>query len=51
MFDKILKNPKVMGWVAIFTLILLVAYIWDDKKNPDKDFYGLLKSTSTTTAA
>lgn len=44
--DKILKNPKIMGWVAIATLVLVVALIWDSYKNPRKDFFGVLKSTT-----
>jgi hypothetical protein len=46
--DKIFKNPKIMGWVAILTFVLIVALIWDSYKNPSKDFYGLLKSKTVT---
>lgn len=44
--DKFLKNPKIMGWVAIVTLVLVVALIWDSYKNPRKDFFGVLKSST-----
>jgi hypothetical protein len=44
--DKIFKNPKVMGWISIVTLVLIVALIWDSYKNPSKDFFGVLKSST-----
>ena len=44
MIEKFFKNPKMMSWVAVLTLVLIVALIWDSYKNPRKDFYGLLKS-------
>ena len=47
MIDKFIKNPRAMGWVAVVTMILIVALIWDSYKNPAKDFYGLLKNTPT----
>lgn len=46
MVDKLAKNPKVMFWLVAGLVILMVAYIWDEKKNPDKDFYGILKSST-----
>lgn len=51
MFDKIFKNSKYMGIATVITLVLVVALIWDDKKNPRKDFYGLLKSQTPAPAA
>lgn len=47
MISKILKNPVYMGWIAIATLAILALYIVDDRKNPKKDFYGLLKPKAT----
>ncbi len=49
--DKFFKNPKYMGIISVLTLVLLIALLWDDKKNPDKDFFGLLKSNSATPVA
>lgn len=48
MFDKFFKNSKYMGIITLITLVLVVALIWDDKKNPRKDFFGLLKSQTPT---
>ena len=42
--EKFFKNPVYMGMIAAFTLLVLVLWVWDEKKNPQKDFYGLLKS-------
>lgn len=44
--DKIFKNPKYMGMVAVLTLVLVIALIWDSYKNPRKDFFGVLKSSA-----
>jgi hypothetical protein len=46
MIDKFLKSPKNMGIIAILTLVLVVALIWDSYKNPKKDFFGVLKSST-----
>jgi hypothetical protein len=43
MIDKFFKSPKSMGIVAVLTLVVIVLWVWDEKKNPNKDFYGLLK--------
>lgn len=45
MFEKFFKNPVAMGWVAVITLAIVLLWVWDEKKNPNKDFYGLLKAT------
>jgi hypothetical protein len=37
-----------MGIVSILTLVIIVAFVWDNAKNPKKDFYGLLKSSTPT---
>jgi hypothetical protein len=47
MISKILKNPVYTGGAAILALIILVLYVIDDRKNPKKDFYGLLKPKTT----
>lgn len=46
MFDKLIKNPRVMGAIAILTFVVIVALVWDSYKNPKKDFYGLLKTST-----
>jgi hypothetical protein len=46
MLDKFFKNPKYMGMVAVITLVLVIALIWDSYKNPRKDFFGVLKSST-----
>jgi len=43
--EKFLKNPLYMGIVSVTILVVLILWVWDEKKNPNKDFYGLLKST------
>ena len=47
--DKFFKNPKYMGIVAVLTLVLVIALIWDSYKNPQKDFFGVLKSSTPST--
>lgn len=49
--DKFFKNPKAMGIVALLTLVIIAAYVYDEKKNPKKDFYGLLKSKTPVAPA
>ena len=44
--DKIFKNPKYMGMVAVLTLVIVIAFVWDQSKNPKKDFFGVLKSST-----
>lgn len=50
MLDKFFKNPKYMGMVTVAILVLVLALIWDSYKNPSKDFYGLLKTSSPAPA-
>lgn len=45
MLDKVIKNPRIMGIVALLTFVVIIALVWDSYKNPKKDFYGLLKPT------
>jgi len=45
--EKFFKNPLYMGLIAAATLLIVVAFVWDQSKNPKKDFFGVL-STSTT---
>jgi hypothetical protein len=46
--EKFLKNPLYTG-IAIFgILLILVLWVWDEKKNPQKDFFGLLKTNTPT---
>lgn len=45
--EKFFKNQLYIG-IAVFTiLVVVVLFIWDEKKNTNKDFFGLLKSPST----
>lgn len=45
--EKFLKNPLYTG-AAIFTiLVVVVAFVWDQSKNPKKDFFGVLKPETT----
>jgi hypothetical protein len=41
--EKFFKNPVYMGVVAVVTLAIVLLWVWDDKKNPNQDFFGLLK--------
>lgn len=38
-----------MGIIAIVTLVIVVAFVWDQSKNPRKDFFGVLKQPTTPT--
>lgn len=44
--DKFFKNPKYMGIIAVVTLVVILLFVWDTYKNPRRDFYGLLKSST-----
>jgi hypothetical protein len=44
--EKFFKNPLYMGIATVTILVLVVLWIWDEKKNANKDFYGLLKSST-----
>lgn len=44
--EKFFKNPLYMGIATVSILVLVVLWIWDEKKNASKDFYGLLKSST-----
>ena len=46
--EKFFKNQLYNGIAVFAILAVLVLWVWDDKKNPQKDFYGLLKSTTPT---
>ena len=46
--EKFFKNQLYIGIAVFAILAVLVLWVWDDKKNPQKDFYGLLKSTTPT---
>ena len=46
--DKFFKNPKYMGIVSVVTLVLVAALIWDSYKNPKRDFFGVLKTSTPT---
>lgn len=50
MLSKIFKNPVYMGWIALATLLIIALYVVDDRKNPKKDFFGLLKLKAAPTA-
>lgn len=43
MIEKFFKNPLTLGVATVLTLVIVVAYIYDEKTNPAKNFYGLLK--------
>lgn len=45
MFEKLFKNNTAMGWIALLTLALSIAYIVDQYGN--KDFFGLAKKAPT----
>lgn len=47
MIEKFFKNPLYMGIATILTLALVAAWIYDEKTNPAKNFYGLLKPKAT----
>lgn len=42
--DKYFKNPKIMGWIALITLVVLIAFVYDSYKS--KNFYGLLGAST-----
>lgn len=44
--EKFLKNPLYTGLAIFGILLILVLWIWDEKKG-NKDFYGLLKNSNT----
>jgi galactitol-specific phosphotransferase system IIC component len=44
--EKFFKNSLYMGIATVTILVLVVLWIWDEKKNTKKDFYGLLKSST-----
>ncbi len=46
--EKFFKNPLYTGIATMVILVLVVAWIWDDKKNSKKDFYGLLSTPVAT---
>jgi hypothetical protein len=46
--EKFFKNPLYTGIATMVILVLVVAWIWDDKKNSKKDFYGLLPTSAPT---
>jgi len=46
--EKFFKNPLYMGIATVSILVLVVLWIYDDKKNASKDFYGLLKPSTPT---
>lgn len=48
MIEKFFKNPLTLGVCAVLTLVIVVAYIYDEKTNPAKNFYGLLKVKTPT---
>lgn len=43
MIEKFLKDPRTVAVAAIIAVVLLAAYIYDEKTNPARNFYGLLK--------
>ena len=49
MIEKFFKNQRNTGIMVAVVLVLVIAVLWDDKKNPRKDFYGLLKSQTPAT--
>lgn len=51
MIEKFFKNPLYMGIATVLTLVVVLLWVYDDKKNPNKDFFGLLKQKSTAPAA
>jgi len=45
--DKLFKNPLYTGIATFVTLVIILAWVYDEKTNPKKDFYGLLKPKAT----
>lgn len=43
MIEKFLKNPVYTGAATMLILVVVLAWVYDEKTNPRKDFYGLLK--------
>ena len=41
--EKFFKNPLYMGIITVLTLVVVVAWLYDQSTNPAKDFYGILK--------
>jgi hypothetical protein len=48
MIEKFLKDPRTVAVTAILVLVILAAWIYDEKTNPAKNFYGLLKVKTAT---
>lgn len=46
-----IKNPFHQGIAIVAIVVILILWVWDEKKNPDKDFFGLLKPKSAAPAA
>nr|WP_319570244.1 hypothetical protein [uncultured Draconibacterium sp.] len=46
MFEKFFKNSMYQGIMIALILVVLVAFVYDDKKNAKRDFFGLLKSST-----
>lgn len=47
MLEKFFKNPVNTGIIAVITLVVIFAWVYDSSTNPKKDFYGLLKPKAT----
>ncbi len=43
MIEKFFKNPLVPAVASVLTLVVLLLWVYDEKTNPNKNFYGLLK--------
>lgn len=46
--EKIFKNPLYTGIATFITLVIVLAWIYDEKTNPAKNFYGLLTVKTKT---
>ena len=49
MIEKFFKNPLYTGIATVLTLLVIILWVYDEKTNPKKDFYGLLKPKATAT--
>jgi len=45
--EKFIKNPLYQGIAIMLTAVIIIALVWDNHKNPKKDFFGLLPTSTT----
>jgi len=47
MIENFFKNPLNRGIMIALVLVIFIAWLYDEKTNPSKNFYGLLKPKAT----